>query len=649
LILGLRLELRYSKPEILRLYAAQAPFGSNVVGLEAASWRYYGRPPNQLSWGESAALAVLPNAPALIYPGKNHDLLMVKRNRLLDKLYQNEVIDSLSCELAKLEPLPSKPAPLPQITPHLLDRAMLEGKRGQRVSTSIRSDLQYKANRVVEKYHNRYVNNEVYNAAMLVVDVRTKEVLAYVGNTPSEFEETSRHVDMITAKRSSGSIMKPFLYAWMVGDGAMLPKSLVADVPTQISGYSPKNFDEKFDGAVPADNALARSLNVPAIRLLQDYGLEKFHSKITHSCINTINKPANHYGLSIILGGAEVKLWEVVQLYAGMSSTITHFNTNSSRYSTTAYGSLNYVSDLSGEDEPALSDHDLFGAGPVWATFEALKAMDRPIEGTNWSRYATSKTIAWKTGTSFGHKDAWAVGVTPEYVVGVWVGNADGEGRPGMTGARYAAPLMFDMYKLLPKTGWWQIPYDDMVEIPVCVQSGYKASDNCTDIDTVFVPVNGQKTTPCPYHKQVHLDKTGSFRVNSRCYNVHEMKHEPRFVLPPVMEWYYKRNNPFYRPLPPYLSSCSSEENSNMDIIYPERRASIFIPRDFEGEYQQAVFEAVHRIPETTLFWYIDEEPIAETTYSHRVGVSVDEGEHLLTIVSEHGEEMVRQFKIVSK
>ena len=273
-VLALRLELRYSKEDILKLYSSHAPFGGNVVGLEAASWRYYNRPPNMLSWGESATLAVLPNAPALIYPGKNQHKLLEKRNRLLDKLASKEIIDPMSCELAKMEPLPGKPNALPQISPHLLDRSIVEGQKGKRIISTIDTDIQQKANRLVAKYYKQYVNNEIYNAALLVIDVKTKQVLAYVGNTPSEYEETGRDVDMITAKRSSGSILKPFLYTWMFNDGELLPKMLLPDIPTQFYGFAPKNFNEKYDGAVPADNALARSLNIPAVRLLQDYGIE---------------------------------------------------------------------------------------------------------------------------------------------------------------------------------------------------------------------------------------------------------------------------------------------------------------------------------------------------------------------------------------
>lgn len=647
-VLALRLEMRYSKKEILAMYVSHAPFGGNVVGLEAASWRYYNRPPSLLSWGESATLAVLPNAPALIYPGKNHEFLLAKRNRLLDKLCDNKVIDTITCDLAKMEPLPEKPNALPQTCPHLLNRAIAEGYKGNRITTTIDADLQYKANRLIDRYHKLYVNNEIYNTALLILDVYTKDVLVYVGNTNSQYEETGKDVDMITASRSSGSILKPFLYTWMMKDGELLPNMLLPDIPTHFKGFSPKNFNETFDGAVPAGNALARSLNVPAVRLLQDYGIETFYTHINNTCISTIKKPANHYGLSLILGGAEVKLWEVCQLYAGMSSSLNHFTKNSARYFENEYGASSYIARENSKEEK-LTEQNLFGAGAIWCTFEALKQMDRPIEGTNWHRYVSSKKIAWKTGTSYGHKDAWSVGVTPQYVIGVWVGNADGEGRPGLTGAGYAAPILFDMYKLMPKTTWWEIPHDDLIEMEICTESGYKASQYCTKKDTVLIPVNGARSPTCPYHKLIHLDKSRQYRVNGQCYPVVEMQTESWFVLPPVMEWFYKRTNPFYKSLPPYLEGCYATDDINMDIIYPEKNTLLFIPRGFDGDYQTVVFEAVHRLPGTTLFWYIDNQLIAKTKSTHRTSCDIIEGRHKLTLVSEFGEEKVRYFEVVER
>lgn len=647
-ILAFRIELDLSKDEILTLYASHAPFGGNVVGLQAASWRYYGRPPEKLSWGESATLAVLPNAPALIYPGKNHEKLLAKRNQLLDKLYNNNIIDSLTCELAKYEPLPGKPKPLPQYAPHLLSRVIQEGHAGNNVQVTVDKKIQVQANRIVDKYHQALMNNDVFNAAAIILDVKSGDVLAYVGNTNMDEEDAGNFVDIITSHRSSGSTLKPFLFALMLKNGVILPNTLVADIPTQISGFSPKNFNKGYDGAVPAGNALARSLNIPAVRMLQTYGLNKFHHQIAQIGLTSIDKSSGYYGLSLILGGAEVTLWELSSAYASMARMLVEYTDGESEYFSNNYHPANFYRNNQSTGEKLVRESDIIEAGPAWLTFQALTEMNRPIEGNVWHRFSSSKKIAWKTGTSFGHRDAWAVGVTPKFVVGVWVGNADGEGRPGLTGASSAAPLMFELYKILPETGWFDTPYDDLVRLAVCSKSGYKAGKLCKDVDTIYVPVNGLKTSPCPYHKEVFLDKTGQYQVNSDCYPVSKMKKEIRFILPTVMEWYYKSKDPYYKPLPRYYKDCHGT-GRDLDLIYPHNNTDIYIPRGFGGEVQRTVFEAAHRDPNAVIYWHLDDKYIGETSGIHQMEIITEVGEHELTLVSEDGEILVRKFRVIER
>jgi penicillin-binding protein 1C len=343
MVLALRLELGRSKKEIFRLYASHAPFGGNVVGIDAASWRYYGRPAYQLSWGESATLAVLPNAPSLIYPGRNREALRAKRDFLLRKLEEKGVLDPMSAGLARSEPLPTRPSPLPQLTPHLMDRAEKEGLRGRRVLTTIDRGLQERVGSLVERHHRHLKQNEIHNAAVLVIHIPDRKVLAYVGNTPSREEGSGSYVDIIGAPRSSGSILKPLLYACMLDDGKILPDQLVPDIPTHISGYSPLNFDRTYSGAVPASTALVRSLNVPAVRMLQSYGLERFHAKLQNLGFGSINEGPGHYGLTLILGGAEVKLWDLCRVYTGMANTLNHIGAYGYRYDPGEYASLTYL------------------------------------------------------------------------------------------------------------------------------------------------------------------------------------------------------------------------------------------------------------------------------------------------------------------
>lgn len=640
IVLAVRMEITYSKNEILNLYSAHAPFGGNVVGLEAAAWRYYGRRPDQLSWSEVCTLAVLPNAPSLIYPGKNHEILKRKRNRLLDKLFENGELDELSCELAKMEPLPDRPQANPYAAPHLLERLIKEGHKGERIVSTIQKPLQEDVNRIVDEYYKVFSQNEIYNIAVLVIDVENASVLAYVGNSNYSDTECGQDVDVISSPRSTGSILKPFLYASMLQDGVILPKTLVADIPTQISGFAPKNFDKSFDGMVHADEALARSLNIPAVRMLQEYGLERFHNQLQKINLHSIDQPANHYGLSLILGGAEATLWDLCNAYSAMAQTLNDDDVMSSS---------SYL--LSDRDRVGIGQKGkaAFDPGAIWWTFEAMTSLNRPWQETGWQDFQSARKIAWKTGTSFGHRDAWAIGVTPKYVVGVWVGNADGEGRPGLTGLSTAAPVMFSVFKHLPPEKWFYQPEWDLVPVKVCRKSGYIASAICDETEELLLPLNAYLTAICPYHQIVHLDKEKKYRVSSRCYSVSEMKEEAWFVLPPVQEWYFKQKNPFYKTLPPFKEGCQPEVSTSMAVIYPKDFTRIFIPRELDGTKGKAVFEIAHRNSETSIFWHLDQEYLGTTKINHRMELNPKPGKHQMTLVDEQGESISWRFEVLER
>ena len=331
-ILAIRLECSYSKKSILALYASNAPFGSNVVGLDAAAWRYFGRSPDKLSWGEMATLAVLPNAPALVHPGKNRLVLLKKRNALLDKLLEAKKIDASSCELAKLEPLPGEPLPLPQNAVHLFQRFKNDNKNFKeetKITSTIEGNLQRNVARIIQQHQSVLKGNGINNACALVLDVETGNALAYVGNiyAPGN-KEMEADVDVIAAPRSPGSALKPILYAAMLSDGLILPNSIIPDIPMQIGNYAPQNFDLGYDGAVPANRALARSLNIPAVKLLQQYKYQRFYETLQQCGITTLNRSADTYGLSLILGGCEVTMWDLAGVYASMARTLNHQNKN---------------------------------------------------------------------------------------------------------------------------------------------------------------------------------------------------------------------------------------------------------------------------------------------------------------------------------
>ncbi|SES28464.1 penicillin-binding protein 1C [Pedobacter rhizosphaerae] len=654
MILALRLELKYNKTEIIGLYAANAPFGSNVVGLEAASWRYYGRNAESLSWGEMATLAVLPNSPSLVHPGKNTTRLIKKRNDLLDKLVKLKFIDQTTANLSKLEPVPGKPLPLPQNAPHLLNRFKADRKNlgfnSTKITSSLNEDLQLKVNAILKRYNNRYRANDINNISALVLDAKTGQVVSYVGNVyQPENVALQSHVDMIKAPRSPGSTLKPLLYASMLNDGFILPHTLIPDIPTQIAGYSPQNYDLGYDGAIAADKALSRSLNIPAVKMLQQYKYERFYDKLKKLGISTLNKPADHYGLSLILGGSEVTMWDLANTYLGMVRTLNHFNTYQGLYNPADYQAATYIPsqkiEEKGEERTSFLDH-----GAIWATFNAMEEVMRPGDEGLWEQFSSSQRVAWKTGTSFGFRDAWAVGLTPQYVVCIWVGNADGEGRPGLVGIEAAAPVLFDIFRLLPNGKWFEVPKTKLKKAKICRQSGYKAGEYCPDPIEELIPTAGEKTVICPFHKRVHLDHTGTYRVTDQCEQVNHMQHQNWFILPPAMEYYYKIKNSDYRSLPPYSPGCAIENNmGTMELIYPKNGASIYIPLEIDGTRGKIVLNAAHRNTNAKIYWHIDHEYVATTSHYHQLAVNPAPGKHTLTLVDENGERLVQFFTVLEK
>lgn len=651
-----RIELRYSKVEILRLYAQHAPFGGNVVGLEAAAWRYYGKSPQLLSWGEAATLAVLPNAPALIHPGRNRDALYAKRDRLLDRLLASGHVDTLTYDLAKAEPLPDAPLPLPRLAPHLLERARWSSPQSPaRIATTIDAPLQRFVTHVAQSHQQRLAGNGIHNLAILVADNETGEVRAYIGNAGDlSATEHGVQVDVITAPRSSGSILKPLLYALQLQEGQLLPSQLLPDVPMQLRDYRPENYFKTHDGLVRADVALARSLNIPAVHQLQRYGLEKFHFYLRQLGLTTIRHTPEHYGLPLILGGAEVTLWDLAGVYSSMARTLLHGYDYDGQYATSDFRPLHYrpqpLPEVSRQQLRPEPSH--LSRGAIWHTFQAMLKVERPTEEGAWELYDSKRRIAWKTGTSFGFRDAWAVGVSPRYTVGVWVGNADGEGRPGLVGVLAAAPVLFDVFNYLDDPTWFDEPFDEWSPLRICRTSGYQAKAFCPVIDTVMLPTVSRQSESCPFHQMVHLSPDQQYQVHSQCAAPSTMIHTPWFILPPVQAHYYQLTHPGYLPPPPYRSDCLaaiSDRPKQLDLIYPKGIAKVYLPRALDGQLHQMVLRAAHQSPQAVIHWHLDDVYMGATQEFHELAVRPSTGEHKVTLVDATGQVLERRFEVLAR
>ncbi|MEN9918116.1 MAG: penicillin-binding protein [Bacteroidota bacterium] len=644
MILATRLEFSYSKNQIISLYASHAPMGGNVVGIEAAAWRYFGHKSSTLSWAETATLAVLPNSPASMHFGRNREKLLKKRNALLQRLYQKQMMGSVDYELAISEPLPFEPYALPQIAPHLVTRIYLE-QGGKQVRTSVSKQRQLLVESILTRWNVEFSQNEIKNIAALVIDVEKNEVVAYCGNVHFERSASANQVDVIQAPRSTGSILKPFLYCAMLQEGLLLPHQLLADIPININGFTPKNFSLNYDGATPASEALARSLNIPFVVSLRKYGVPKFYNLLKTAGMTTLSRSPDVYGLSLILGGAEGKLWDVSVMYARMAQMLNDYNNDQNYYERKP---ISYIDAQSDQMSKEKIFKPLFNASSVWLTFDALTNLNRPEE-IDWRSIPSIQKIAWKTGTSFGFRDGWAVGVSPKYVVGVWVGNADGEGRPGLTGAKTAGMVMFDIFNTLPSSKWFATPVSDLVQVEACKQSGYLAGVNCPEssIDTILVTKKGVEAGVCQYHIKVNVSDDFKYRVFENCAGARGITQTSWFVLPASWEWFYKEQHPSYAMLPPLSPECQSEDQTKtMEFIYPFANGVVSIPKQLGGGAGQIIFELAHRNPQTKVFWHLDETYVGETQNFHKKEISASAGQHKVTVVDENGNSTSIQFTV---
>lgn len=629
MLLALRLELAHDKATILQSYAANAPFGGNTVGVDAAAWRYFGRPAADLSWAEACTLAVLPNAPGLIHPGRRRDALAARRDALLDTLVALGHLDARDAELAKLEPLPLAPRPLPRLAPHLLARS-----RGHTASTLDR-DLQTAATEVVWRHHRRLAPSRIHNLAVVVLDVPTGDVLAWVGNVPDlEQAPHHNHVDVVRAPRSTGSTLKPLLYAAMLDDGALLPSELVPDVPLRLGGFSPQNFDRRFEGAVPADEALARSRNVPATWLLRRYGVDPFYGLLKRQGLSTLHAPADHYGLALILGGAEGTLLELTDLYRRLAWAATDPEA--------APGRAHWRADALGPDP-----HPRFGAEAAWHTARALLEVARPGVHGAWRQFGSGRKVAWKTGTSWGFRDGWAIGFTPRHAIGVWVGNADGEGRPELTGVGAAAPVLFDLFDLVDDGPWFEPP-DGLVRATLCAHSGALAGPDCADTVEGWIPPKGKGHPPCPHCRRLHVDAEGH-RAHASCADLAALEARSVFALPPDQEAFYAPRHAGYTPLPRWAEGCAPADDAagSLSLLSPKVDSRVVVPVELDGQRGRLVMDAAHRDREAEVHWHLDGRYLTTTRGRHQVEVAPGEGEHEVVLVDAEGQTLARRFTVM--
>lgn len=630
-----KLELRWSKSRILLTYLNHAPYGGNIEGIQAAAMRYFGKTPQQLTWSEAATLAVLPNSPGLISPVMNREQLRTKRNALLKRLEQEAVISPAIARLASEEPLPSNLHSFQIAGAHWSQRFHNDPScRGKINESTLDRKIQAAVEHAVADYARSTTREGIQHIAAVVLDTETGEVKAYVGS-PDYFDFAAKGpIDGAAAPRSTGSILKPFLYALSMDAGLILPRTWIRDVPTFYGAFSPANADRGYGGLVTARNALIQSLNVPAVRLLNLYGTDRLYRFLQNAGLSTLFRNPDEYGLTLILGGGEACLLELASLYRGLG----------------AGGEFHPPRFRAGGIKPFFSPR-LISSQTCFLTLDILRHLKRPGAEYYWQQFSSSRPVAWKTGTSYGQRDAWSLGLTPTWTIGIWAGNFNGQGNPRLSGAGTAAPLMFQLFNSLPtgnRASWFSRQEVIFQKVILCRDSGFRAGPNCPHTVTVDAPLRARPLPICPYHRKVYLTRDGIYQVCSQCWIPGQYKSDTRLVLPPEVAQFMRSRGIGYQPLPPHLPGCPAAATDNfLRIVYPEPNARIMIPRDFQGVWQRITITVAHSMPASRVFWYVDGEYHGETRGTHKKALLLDPGWHRIMVVDDEGNQQQRRLLVI--
>ena len=595
IIKAIKLDTTLSKDEILRLYLNNAPYGGNLVGFSSAILFYFDKNPLNLSWSEAALLAVLPNAPGLMNLEKNKHKLKEKRDRLLHRLFERGHFDETSLKLALAEPLPSF-KPRRNLTPHLAIR-LLNDKQKQAVS-SIDKNLQSKFEQKVKEFSAKLARQGIANASVLLADTKTRKVLAYLGSQDFYDEQNLGQVNGVVAKRSVGSTLKPILFALAMDEGLICTESLLLDVPTFFSNFKPQNANKKYYGLIRASEALQRSLNVPFVSLLQSYGYERFFYEIK-DFVGFEDEDYSRYGLSFILGTKEMSLEELTELYLGLAN----------------YGELAEISYL--RDENLSIKTQMFSRGSAYLTLEALKELKRVgVEEYNQK----DKIVSWKTGTSYGRKDAWALGVTPLYTLGVWVGNFTGEANANLYGVSIAGELFFELLGLLDELNLDFLPSEDLISLKIDAPTGYRYDLNVSSTHTLY-PRDAKALRVSPFLKK-------SYEFNGRELN--SLDKDFVRALPKI-----KLN------LPPHAlaffeeAKLSLDKNKALKILYPSSNLHLVATKDLDKK--NALIVRVANLKNERLFWYLNNALIYEG-FDKSLALNLKPDKYELFIISQSGD-----------
>lgn len=622
MIKAVKLNNNYTKDEILRIYLNNAPYGGNVIGYKSAALFLFDTKPSGLTWAQSALLAVLPNAPGMLNITKNRSKLLFKRNSLLNKLYLLGNFDKDTLKLSLKEPLPKGFIPHRNLAPHLALRLSLKSKKTN-IQTTIDKNIQKDFENIAKNYNEKMMRFGIQNLSVLLLNTKTSEALAYIGSQDFYDIKGLGQIDGIVAKRSPGSLLKPLLYALSIDDGLIAPTSLLTDVPLYFANFNPRNASKRYYGLISAKQALIKSLNIPFVKLLQQYGYARFFFTLK-DILQFSDEDYSRYGLSLILGTKEMSVEDIAKIYLGLGN----FG---------EFGDIYYEKD----HENTLKNRFLT-KGSAYLTLDTIRNLTR--EGLE-NFHKDKKIISWKTGTSYGRKDAWAAGTSPKYTIVVWVGNFTGEANANLFGVKIAGKLLFEL--LLALNGvdkQFTMPDNALKSIIIDKPTGYIYTNdekdfNITSTKTLY-PIDAKPLSSSPFFKAFWVGEDLKKEINSLDKDFKNAHKIILLDLPISVLNYYSGQNIDIKP----YSKLSQKSNKTLKIIYPTAGLSIIQPKDFSGKQKLVI--RIANLNNQIIYWYLNTKYLGQGTQNTKE-ILVEPGNYTIYVIAKNGNIDSINFKII--
>ncbi len=616
---ALQLEWKYSKEEILQLYLNLVPYGGNIEGVKSASILYFGKNPDHLSLAEITALSIIPNRPSSLVIGRNNDRIVQERNRWLVRFREAGIFSAKEVDDALAEPLTAKRGSVPRLIPHLAYKLKKSGD--PIIHTSIDMNLQSKTELLVEDYVRGLRLKNIHNAAVLIIDNRTHQVVSYIGS--ADFRDTTDggQVNGAAAIRQPGSTLKPLLYGLCIDEGLLTPKMVITDVAVNYAGYTPENYDRQFNGYVTMEYALEHSLNIPAVKALNQLGKEKLLDKLVSCRFEQIRKDRPKLGLSLILGGCGSSLEELTSMYS-------LFANNGQYYPASV---IQLPKDSSQRPTRILS------SGATFMINEILSKVNRPDFPLNWQSTEHMPKIAWKTGTSYGRRDGWSIGYNSHYTVGVWTGNFNATGVAELSGANTATPLLFRIFNTIDydaDEAWFQQPADCELR-QVCAETGLLPEDQCGQrVTDYFIPLIST-VKHCDNRQEIMLSADGRISYCRQCAPATGYRTKWFRIISPDMQHYFEENRMAYEKIPPHNPDCEKVFLDGVPVITSPRNGAEYLINRKNPEPLQLSCNTGNDV--SKVYWYINNRFYKTTEAGSKQFFLPDEGPVKISCTDDKG------------